>query len=313
MNWAAVEDPHHGSAPCETLGRRNSTPFAGRPDCGRGAGVPKTKTERRWFLMNWVLHVMRVFCWATLLLSVGCPTCPEGQSKHRTGWSTSELNTTYFSIPGDFGHYYCFTGTTKSLLRQCSWSGDKNFPSRVNCHQEGLSDPVAFGAIAKMRLLMDCDYVQKGLEVRWFDEDTGSAVSDGQIRDTLDTGVIDIRGILCFRNTVNTTAIAEYYFPDFACGAPETPDSDEVFGGRAQSCAIPRCSDGSYCPLPNACHTCQYATLCLPPGQTCQGSCGSQQCDRSASCLACPSQTSPTYFCAKPTQVCCATFGVCDL
>jgi hypothetical protein len=263
--------------------------------------------------MNCVNLFKALFCLSALCL-LGCPKCPEGQSRYRTGWVTSEANTSYVFIPGDFGHYYCFMGQSKLPLRQCSWFGDKNFPSRVRCDEPGAADPVSFAGLFKMRILMDCDYPTKGLEVRWFDAKDMTAVGDGQIRNTLDTGVIDIRGILCFRNTVDTTAIVEYYSSQSTCGVNGTPDSDAVSGGISQSCSIPRCPDGTYCPRPNVCQSCQYSTLCLPPGQACQGSCGGQACDRSASCLRCPTALSQPGqdICAPPTKVCCATFGLCD-
>jgi hypothetical protein len=264
--------------------------------------------------MGTIVNSAKCALFGFVLVSIsGCPKCPEGQSWHRTGWVTSEASTSYFSIPGDFGHYYCFTGTTKDPLRQCGWRGDKNFPSSVNCQQRGAADPFSMAGLAKMRILMDCEYATKGLEVRWFDAESMSAVDDGQIRNTLDTGVIDIRGMLCFRNSVNTTAIVEYYFSKSQCDANGTPDSDEISGGRSQSCAVTFCADGSFCPEPNVCQNCQYAVLCLPPGQTCAVPCGSMLCDRTASCLRCPTSLSVpgTDYCAKPTEECCEKVGVC--
>ncbi len=229
----------------------------------------------------------------------GC--CPDGTFPPITGYSTSPLKRSLLNVPADFDHYYC-VGSDNALV-ECSWRGDKNLPSGVDCPKEKAPrDFNSLGVLAKVRIIRGCGYDQgKNLEAAFIDATSGTIISWVD-HNSDDTGVIAPEGGICFRSSTGLDATVEEYTAILECGGKP---STEATGGIERTCTPVTCHDGAVCGFPGTCTKCEYAERCLFPGESCISPlpCGTGSCDITAACVTCGT-FNPYQLCLAPGQYC---------
>ena len=170
------------------------------------------------------------------LLLAGCPKCPVGEAYYNVAWTTSPGTTGQASI--DNSQWYCVTSVQNGTLGVA--------PCPVATNAEGFrcpGDPSGLQGIDfrnnKVRILRACPVSGPCSPVigAWIDPYSGARTDISQT--TIDTGVIDGQGVLCFTSTGPTTSVAvEWYFPDTEC-ASSSPNPIPTVGGRVQTCPAP--------------------------------------------------------------------------